>query len=143
MFDVERINEILRDCYDARVEAGPMPEGVELVDVWMEVPLNVSAVRRHEAEMIELLKDWPSESWGQPVPALGQEINYLIAGAVLDSQQMAFVLFAFGKLLGWWEVMDPSTLLGLSKDDERAIQIVGMGFVAVIGYKPADVDTSV
>lgn len=139
--DIARIHEILAICGgEVDAEDQPLP-GTELVDVWVQVALLPSKVREYEQEMIELLREWPDESWGQPVPPLGQEIDYITAGAVLGDQGRALILFAFGKLLGWWQIMDPHTMLGLSKDDELAKQMAGMGMIAIMGYSPARVTT--
>lgn len=128
--DVSRIAEILTDCLGNQGE-----DGVETIDIWYEVALRTQKVYEHQAEMIELLKDWPSESYGHPIPALGQEINYIIAGAVLGDQGFAFMLFAFGKLLGWWVVMEPG-ILGLKKDDPTAQKMAGVGLISINGYRP-------
>ena len=139
--NITRIHEILVLCggkLDA--EGQPLP-ATELVDVWLQVALLPNEVRKHEQEMIDLLCEWPEESWGQPVRPLGQEIDYITAGGVLGDQGRALILFAFGKLLGWWEIMDPHTMLSLSKDDELAKQMVGMGMIAIMGYSPARVTT--
>ncbi|MFY9227894.1 MAG: hypothetical protein WAO28_01010 [Candidatus Microsaccharimonas sp.] len=135
--NVARILEILFDSL-GQVDENQNPlEGSEVVDVYMQpIALNVAKVHEYAAEMIELLKEWPSESWGQSVPPLGEEINYLIAGAVLDNQRHAFMLFAFGKLLDWWDIMDPHTMLGLAKDDPLGLQMAGSGFIAILGYRP-------
>jgi hypothetical protein len=134
--DVTRIAAILRDSFgELDDNQNPLP-GTELVDVWMKIPLKPDKVREHADEMIELLKEWPSESWGQDIPPLGEEINYLAAGAVLDSQQHAFVLFAFGKLLDWWDVLDPCSLYGLEEWEVMARELAGMGMIVIRGYKP-------
>lgn len=134
--DIARIHEILAICGgEVDAEDQPLP-GTELVDVWVQVALLPSKVREYEQEMIELLREWPDESWGQP---LGQEINYITAGAVLGDQGRAFILFAFGKLLDWWTVLEPCSMLGIEKDDPLAQQMAGMGMIAVMGYAPAGV----
>lgn len=134
--DTVRINQILLDCHVGVTEAQELPPGVEVVDVFMMVPLDVEKVRGHAKEMIELLKEWPSESWGVPVPPLGEEISYRIAGAVLDSQSRAFMFFALGKLLEWWDILDPCTMLGLEKTDEAAQKLAADGFISIAGYRP-------
>ena len=131
--DIARIAEILVSCLGNEGE-----DGVETVDVWHEVKLRIEKVHEHAAEMAELLKEWPRESWGQPVPALGEEISYTTAGAVLGDQGRALMLFAFGKLLGWWTVMEPCSMLGLEKDDPLAKDMAGMGLISITGYKPVE-----
>ncbi len=134
--DIARIDAILIDSLGGVDENQQPLEGSQVFDfVLIKLALKTEKVQEHAAEMIELLKDWPSKSWGQPVPPLGEEINYLTAGAVLDDQRRAFMLFAFGKALDWWDIMDP-TVLGMSSEDPLAQQMAGMGFVAIIGYRP-------
>ena len=134
--DIARISTILAECAGVVDENRQPIEGSELFNFFVvAIPMNTSKVNEHAAEMVELLKEWPSESWGQPVPPLGEEISYLTAGAVLDDQLRAFALFAFGKAAGWWDVMDPHTMLGLDYDDPQGRQMAGMGFVAIIGYR--------
>jgi hypothetical protein len=142
--DIARILQILNACHvhSLRKEEEP-PEGFEVVEVWPRMAVLVEAAREHGAEMIELLKEWPSESWGHPVPPLGQELNYLVVGGVLDSQGRAFQLFAFGKVLGWWEILNPVTVLGLSWDDPMAGQLAGAGMIAISGYKPDGVEPQI
>jgi len=136
--NVERVLELLRDCVgEVDDDKKPLP-GTELVDVWMLIAMKPEKVRQHEAEMIGLLNEWPSVSWGQPVPPLGEEINYITAGAVLGSQGTAFLLFAFGKLLGWWQILDPASMLGLDKNDSLANEMARKGMIAIQGYKPSE-----
>ncbi len=135
--DIARIEAILADSLgEVDDSKAPLP-GSEVVDVFMmTIAYKTDKVREHAAEMVELLKSWPSESWGQPVPPLGNEINYMIAGGVLEDQRRALMLFAFGKLLNWWDILDPHTMLGLDKDDPLAQQMAGVGMVAISGYRP-------
>ena len=134
--DTVRINLILLDCHEDVTEGQELPPGVEVVDIFMMVPLDVEKVRGYAAEMIELLEAWPNETFGAPVPPLGEEISYIIAGAVLGSQNQAFMLFAFGKLLGWWDILNPCTVLGLEKTDATARELAGAGFISISGYRP-------
>jgi len=134
--DVTRISAILVDCLGNKNADGSLEDGTELIDAWAVIILWTEKVHEYEDEMVELLRDWPNTSWGQPVPPLGQEINYLQAGAILGDQGMAFMLFAFGKLLDWWQILEPCSVLGLAKDDPLAQQMAGSGMVAISGYKP-------
>ena len=135
--DIARIDAILVDSL-GEVDDNQRPvEGSEVFNFFVIVlALKTSKVHEHAAEMVELLKEWPSESWGQPVPPLGEEISYLTAGGVLDDQRRAFMLFAFGKILDWWDIMDPHTMLGMEYDDPQGRSLAGMGMVAIMGYDP-------
>lgn len=135
--DVKRIHEILGACAGSVDGRGnPLP-GTEVVDVWYDVALKPDAVREHADEMAEILKDWPAESWGVPVPALGMELVYLTVGGILGSQTDALALFAFGKLLNWWDVLDPGSMLGLAKDDPDGKYMAGMGMISIMGWRVA------
>lgn len=136
--DIARIEAILVGSLGAVDDNQNALPGTEMVDVFiMSIPYRIEKVHEHAAEMVELLKDWPSESWGTSVPPLGEEINYVVAGAVLDDQGRALRLFAFGKLLGWWDILDPHSVLGLPKDNPMAQQLAGMGMVSIMGYRPS------
>lgn len=135
--DIARIGAILADSGGQADVSQPSPEGYEVFNFFVvAVAIRTEKAHEHAAEMIELLRKWPSESWGQPVPPLGEEINYLTAGGVLDDQLRALVLFAFGKVLGWWEILDPHTMLGIAYDDPDGRRIAGAGLVAIQGYNP-------
>lgn len=135
--DIARINEILVDSLGEVDENRQALPGSEVFNFFvMSLALKTEKVHEHAAEMAELMKDWPSESWGQPVPSLGEEINYLTAGGVLGDQGRAFMLFAFGKALKWWDIMDPHTMIGLDYDNPLGQQMAGMGFVSIVGFHP-------
>lgn len=136
--DVARINTILVDCIGKTDDNRQPVEGSVLFDFFaMMVAIKTAEVHKYEAEMIELLSDWPSESLGMPVPPLGEEIDYLTVGSILGDQACAFLLFAFGEVAEWWEILDPHTVLGMSYDNLFARGMVAMGMVAIKGYKPA------
>lgn len=135
--DIARINAILVDSLGEVDEDQQPIEGSELFNFFvMVLAVKTAKVHEHAAEMIELLKEWPSESWGSPVPPLGEGINYLIAGGALEDQRRAFMLFAFGKIANWWDILDPHTMLGMEYDDPMGRQLAGMGMVAIMGYSP-------
>jgi hypothetical protein len=135
--DVARINAILADSLGEVDENQQPVEGSELFNFFVIVlALKTEKVRLHAHEMIELLKDWPSETWGAAVPPLGQEINYLTVGAVLGDQQRAFIFFAFGKIMNWWDIMDPHSMLGIEYDEPLGQKLAGMGMVAIMDYRP-------
>lgn len=135
--DIARIHAILIDSLGEVDEHQQPVEGSEVFNFFVTaLAMKTAKVHEHAAEMVELLKEWPSESWGSPVPALGEEINYLIAGGALEDQGRAFMLFAFGKIAGWWDILDPHTMLGMEYDDPMGRQLAGMGMVAIMGYRP-------
>lgn len=135
--DIKRITAILADSL-GEVGEDQQPDAYsEVFDFFVvALTMNTNKVHEHASEMTELLKEWPSESWGQPVPPLGEEISYLTAGAVLGDQGRAFMLFAFGKILDWWDVMDPHSMLGMKYDDPLGHQLAGAGLISINGYRP-------
>ena len=135
--NITRINAILVDSL-GEVDGSQRPKpGSEAFNFFVVVlALRTAKVHEHASEMIRLLKDWPGEAYGQPVPSLGNEINYLVAGAVLESQQCAFMLFAFGKILDWWDILDPHTVLRMEYDNPQAREFVGKGMITIKGYRP-------
>lgn len=136
--NIARISTILMDS-EGEVDENQQPvEGSELFNfIVVKVVMKTAKVHEHAEEMAELLKEWPTESWGQPVPPLGKEISYITAGGVLDDQLRAFLLFAFGKIAGWWDILDPHTMLKLDYDDPKAREMAGMGMIAIMGYRPS------
>lgn len=137
MLNTARIIEILHGCF-GKVDDDKNPlEGSRMVDVWMfRIVLDETKVRAAEPEMIELLKQWPSHYGGAKTPSLGEEIDYIQAGAVLGDQQNALWLFAFGMVLGWWVLMTPTNMLGVPHGTEMAAKMVSFGMLAVRGYRP-------
>jgi len=84
--DVARINDILVDSLGEIDENQQPVEGSEVFDFFVFVlALNTNKVQKHAAEMIELLKEWPTEGWNESVPPL---------------KEFSFMLFAFGKIAG-------------------------------------------
>ena len=137
--DIARIKAILVDSLgDVDQDQQPL-EGSQLFNFFVtQFALKTDKVHEHAAEMIELLKEWPMESWGQPAPMLGEEISYIAAGAVLDDQTTALMLFAFGTVVDWWDIIDPHTALGLKYDDPQGLAIARRGMVMITGYRPSD-----
>lgn len=133
--DVSRVRAILDDCMgNVDASGSPLPDS-EKVDIWVEVVLKPDKVREHADEMAALLKEWPTTSWGYAVAPLGKEITYLVAGGVMGDQGDALRLFAFGKLLDWWDVLEPASMLGLAKDDPFGKELAGMGMISIVGYR--------
>lgn len=134
--DVRRITQILDECAGEVGRNGDALPGTQLVDVWEIIPLNTAKVREHEQEMIRILQDWPMEHQGHYMPPLGGEVSYLITGLILGDKALAFRLFAYGKLLNWWAVIDPRGMLNVTRDDETAKDLVEIGWVSILGYAP-------
>lgn len=134
--DTESISGILRSCIGEVDEMSGIPElGAETIDIFALVTLKTNEVHNHKQDIIELLKDWPKEISGQPVPQLGEAISYFEAGNVLGSRKDALLLFAFGKILDWWSVASPH-MYALKRGYKLADEMFSMGFVIIVGYTP-------
>ena len=131
--DQTRMAEILQDCLAQVYEEQTPPEGVEIVDCYMQVPINKRKAEEYREELVRLLKEWPDETWGVKVPPLEEGPSYIHVGGVIGSQQLAFLLFAVGKILGFWDVITPKTL-GI--EGEKASSLAGSGMVMISGYTP-------
>jgi hypothetical protein len=137
VFDVARVRRILIECLGGVDVNGEATEGSEVINVYKLIALRPDRVHEYEAEMVELLRNWPREAMGYLIPELGRELSYNKAGYVLEEQRMAFIFFAFGKLLGWWEVLTPESVFGSTISPELAEELLQKIGVAVRGYAPA------
>lgn len=109
--------------------------GIEKVDChFITIGVDKAKAETHKAELVGILKDWPSEAWGSPIPKLEEGPSYIHVGGVIGDQGAAFQLFALGKVLGFWEIITPGKL-GIT--GEQANQMAGVGFVMVDGFKAA------
>lgn len=112
------------------------PDSIEKVDChFIVIGVDKQKAEAHRAELLDLLKSWPTEAWGAPVPKLEEGPSYIHVGGVIDSQEAAFQLFALGQVLGLWRVVTPATL-GITGNDANIM--AGMGMVMISGYKPAE-----
>lgn len=144
--DTEKVLEILRECEGKVGENGVPGSNCMLVDVWDFVPLDKSQVEEYSEVMIDLLREWPGKSRGtgkRAFPALGEHVRLAEAAQVFDGDlEKARQLFAFGKLLDWWDVHTPANTMGgrLPKTSDLAQQlVVGGGFISISGYRPQPV----
>lgn len=65
--DIARVHAILIDSFGEVDEHQQPVEGSEVFDFFVTALATKTAkVHEHAAEMVELLKEWPSESWGSP-----------------------------------------------------------------------------
>lgn len=107
---------------------------IEKVDChFLVIGVNKAKALEHKNELLALLADWPTESWGQPTRPLTKDLNYIEVGAVIGDQGAAFCLFALGQVLGLWRVLTPEVVLGATGPD--ADRLAGMGFITISGLK--------
>lgn len=106
------------------------PEGLEMVDVWfIKVGVKKAAAEAKRAELVALLDEWPTKH------PLSGGLSYITIGGELGSQDLALMLLAVGKVLGFWKIMSPA-IVGMKPGDPTADEMAGMGFVMASGYRP-------
>ena len=109
--------------------------GIEKVDChFITVGVDKAKAEAHKEELVGILKDWPSEAWGNHIPKLEEGPSYIHVGGAIGDQGAAFQLFALGMVLGFWDIITPAKL-GITGD--RADQIAGRGLVMISGFKAA------
>lgn len=127
--DVQRV-----DIFAMPHEDEVTDNGIVKVDChFLTIGVDKQMAEAHRDQLVEILNDWPSEAWGQPVPPLQQGPSYIHVGGVIGDQGAAFQLFALGSVLGFWEIITPA-LLGITGPE--ADQIAGGGMIMISGYNP-------
>lgn len=107
--------------------------GVKVDMHFITILVDKEKAEKYKAELVQILKDWPSEVWGQEIPKLEQGPSYIHVGGVIGDQGLALQLFALGKVLGLWKVITPK-VFGIT--GSRADEMAGSGFIMIDGYKP-------
>jgi len=124
--DVE-VTEVYAMPHESVVKVG------EKVDChFIVVAVDKPTAEKYKNELLQILEDWPSEAWGQPVPKLEDGPSYIHAGGVLGDQGAAFQLFALGQVLGFWNVITPENY-GFTGSE--ADEMAGRGFVMIDGFR--------
>lgn len=103
----------------------------ELIKVDMEfltIGVDKMKAESHKAELVEILKTYPRPD------RLAGGLSYIEVGAEIGDQGAAFQLFAFGKVLGLWDVITPAAM-GFTGEEAR--QMAGQGFVMMSGFRAA------
>lgn len=133
--DVERLLQILPKCLPReQPDIDNLPDHIKIIDVMaMQFAIDINRAKQYQAEIVEILADWPREGWGEPVARLEEGPSYIAVGSVLGEQRAAFLLFAVGQALGFWTVITPKTL-GIEGDD--ATRLAGMGMIMIDGFHP-------
>lgn len=65
----------------------------------------------------------------------GKEHSYLEIGGFVGDQGVALMLMGLGSLLGLWQLLTPYTVLGTDTPPELAMQMAGVGYVAIQATK--------
>jgi hypothetical protein len=103
------------------------PPGLEMVNMWfIKVGVNKALAEEHRAEIVSLISEWPDISKG---------LSYIHFGGLIGSQDLALMLMAIGKVLGFWEIVTPELFGDRVTNDEKD-RLAGMGFVMADGFKP-------
>jgi hypothetical protein len=151
MFDVQRLNKIIMEVAKqfrkgeavtteekpgltvAHIYMMPhtddAPPALEMVDVWfINVGVDKAAAEKHRDELVEILSQWPDQ------PLKGG-LSYISIGGTLGSQDLALMLLAIGKVLGFWGIVSPR-IIDMEPGDPKADDLAGRGFVMASGYTP-------
>lgn len=108
-------------------------KGLELVDMWF---INVGVKRieaeKHREELVAILNEWPDDP-------LSGGLSYISFGGTLGSQDLALMLMALGKFLGFWKVVTPAMFGDIG--EEKANELAGRGFIMASGYNPVHSDS--
>jgi hypothetical protein len=110
------------------VEAAKQDGSVEMVDChFLVIGVHKEEAKKHEKELRFMLEEWPQD----------REVSYLEAGAWCGSQDLAFMLFAVGEVLGFWKVQTPDRMLGNTVPNELKDVLAGRGYITVSEFKKA------
>lgn len=133
--DIRKLESLLQDSQvKFIVDPDNVPDGIQVVDVhFFKTAIDLERAQSHRDELAELLADWPAVSWGHPVQRLEEGPNFMMVGAVVDSQQRALLLFALGAVLGFWQVITPGSIGIIGGAAE---EMAGKGMVMIDGYRP-------
>ena len=100
--DKARIEEILDESL-----SDPSASDVRTQKVWLSIAIHRKVVKKHEAEMRELLETWPVMRSVLKTPALIRQVPLRTFQRELGTFY-TFLLLAFGQEAGWWTVTAPS-----------------------------------
>lgn len=103
----------------------PDPEGHTIDMVFFKVAVKDAPTKE---EFIQLTKDHHGE-FGAVNPIDGREHNYMELGGWIGDQGIAMMYMALGVSLGAFKLLSPATMLKI--DGPRALEMAGMGFLAV------------
>ncbi|MEK7496666.1 MAG: hypothetical protein AAB657_02045 [Patescibacteria group bacterium] len=106
---------------------------IEKVDChFLIIGVDKTKAESYKEELITILKDWPLETHGSPIPKLKDGPSYIHVGGVIGDQGAAFQLFALGKVLNLWDVITPETM-GFT--GAEASNMAGSGYIMISGFK--------
>ncbi len=134
---IPRLNYVL---YEAEIFQRPAKDeiplaGDVLVDMEiMRVTVSLEAALRYRPEVAEILSLYPGNYY-RNLPPLEEDPSYLHAGAALDSQRSALLLFAYGEVVGFWQVITPKRIFGNMISDEMSAEMIRLGYLTISGYR--------
>lgn len=103
---------------------------LEIVDMWfVNVGVRKELAQQHRDELVLILQPWQAD--------LEKGLSYIHIGGLLGSQDMALLLMAIGKVLGFWSIITPEFLasaVGVSQTELN--ELAGRGFIMCDGFRP-------
>lgn len=99
----------------------------EKVDLhFIVVGVDLAKAQDRKEELRELLREYAAQH-----PRFLEGTSYLEVGAEIGSQELAFRLFALGKVLGFWDIITPERL-GVTGD--LVDELAGRGFIMTVDH---------
>lgn len=95
-----------------------------------KVAIQIDTAELIREELLETLKQFPRLD-PDILPEFGRGPNYIEAGSIIGSQRTAFLLFATGEVLGFWQVVTPRKLFGNIINDSLNREMIGRGYVTI------------
>ena len=147
--DINKVNQILVNTTQLFRKGEPVVKsnngGIRVVEIWamphqseasadleqvdchfMIIGVNKAKAEEVRDELVLLLYDYPGSR-------LAEGLSFIEVGGMLGDQEMAFRLFALGKVLGFWEIITPEFLGVIGSD---ADELAGSGMIFTSGYNP-------
>ncbi|MBU0534911.1 hypothetical protein KKC62_01960 [Patescibacteria group bacterium] len=119
--DLQKLHDLLMGCLSEK-EDSPDTTVVQIHN--LKVAVNTPKAQANKDSLKQLLAGYEGPH------ALSEGPSYIEVGAVIGSQRTAFILFAVGKALGFWDVITPATLGITGKD---ANDLAGSGMIMLSG----------
>ena len=126
----EQVGPLKVITIDAMPHVDEAMPSLELVDMeYLTVGVDKQEAEKRKEDLISILDSYPEPE------RLSAGPSYIEVGAVVGDQGAALQLFALGKVLGLWEILTPRTF-GIN--GERVMELAGLGFLMISGYKKED-----
>lgn len=113
----------------------PLESGFQAVKIdchYIVVAVSPSA-EKYKTELRQILKEWPSEIWGKPVPRLQDRPTYIQVASIVGGRGVALQLFALGHALGLWQIVTPKKFGVTGK---TADGLAKSGLIVIDNFRP-------